>query len=184
VLNSAVRSNRELVLRNIEDNDIKIAKKLKEMKKTFCFVRSKIDIDFENPKNEGKPKAEAIKKIMSKSFDILGQKGLKEARIFALSIRNGMSGHFDELVLCIQHNLSKSKSNAVNMSMGGILSIELIDNKYQILKERIWTVSVKTAGLAAVPVPGSVIYNHLLKFPLQFVVQTQMFCDITRVHCK
>jgi hypothetical protein len=52
---------------NIEDNDIKIAKKLKEMKKPFCFVRSKIDIDFENPKNEGKPKAEAIKKIMSKS---------------------------------------------------------------------------------------------------------------------
>jgi hypothetical protein len=49
------------------------------------------------------------------------------------------------------------------MSMGGILSIELIDNKYQILKERIWTVSVKTAGLAAVPVPGlNVLLNSAL----------------------
>ena len=175
---------------NIEDNDIKIAKKLKEMKKPFCFVRSKIDIDFENPKNEGKPKAEAIKKIMSKSSDILGQKGLKEARIFALSIRNGMSGHFDELVLCIQHNLSKSKSNAVNMSMGGVLSIELIDNKYEILKERIWKVSLETAGLATVPVPGlsvllnsALICNELWLYHKTFGFEQQTVKEISKDDC-
>ena len=32
---------------NIEENDLEIAKKLKEMEKPFCFVRSKIDLDIQ-----------------------------------------------------------------------------------------------------------------------------------------
>ena len=55
------------------------------------------------------------------------------------------------------------KSKAVNISMVGVLSIELIDFKYAILKDRIWKISVTSAGLAAVPVPGvDVVLNITL----------------------
>ena len=65
---------------NIEANDIDIAKKLKLMDKPFSFVRSKIDIDIENAKTDGEPETEVIKKIMSKSIDILKHAGIKEDR--------------------------------------------------------------------------------------------------------
>ena len=70
------------LVRNIEENDIEIAKQLKEMNKPFCFVWSKHDHDIENAKNYGEPEAEAIEKIKSKSLDILRQEGFKEANFF------------------------------------------------------------------------------------------------------
>ena len=148
---------------NIEENDLEIAKKLTEMDKPFCFVRSKIDLDFDNAKNDGKPKDGVIKTINSNSSYILEQNCFKEANFFAISIRNRLIGQFDELVLHIQSNLPELKSNAVNISMVGVISIELIDFKYEILKARIWKISVASAGLAATPVPGlDVILNIAL----------------------
>jgi predicted GTPase len=56
---------------NIEENDLEIAKKLKEMEKPFCFVRSKIDLDIQNAKNDGESEKDAVEKIISKSLDNL-----------------------------------------------------------------------------------------------------------------
>ena len=172
---------------NIDENDIKIAIKLKEMKKPFCFVRSRIDLDIVNAKNGGEPKAEVIKRIRSTSLDILGQEGLREARFFAISIRKRKIGQFDELVLYIQSNLPELKSDAVNISKGGVLSIELIDSKYEVLKERIWKVSVTSAGVAAVPVPGvdvalniALICNEHLLYHKTFGFEQQIVKDISK----
>ena len=148
---------------NIEENDIDIAKKLKEMDKPFCFVRSKIDIDIENAKTDGEPETEVIKKIMLKSLDILKHAGIKEARFFVISNRSRRIGHFNELVSYIQSNLPKLKCDAVMFSLLGELTDDIIDSKYKMLKERIWKVSVASASLAATPVPGlDVVLNLAL----------------------
>ena len=82
---------------------------------------------------------------------------------FAISTRDRRIGQFDELVSYIQRNLPELKSKAVNISMVGVLPIDLIDRKYAILKDRIWKISVTSAGLAAVPVPGvDVVLNLAL----------------------
>jgi len=148
---------------NIEENDIEIAKKLKEMDKPFCFVRSKIDIDIENAKHDGEPETEVIKKIMFKSLDILKHAGIKEASFFVISSRSRRIGHFNELVSYIQRNLPKLKCDAVMFSLLGELTDDIIDSKYKMLKERIWKISVASAGLAAAPVPGlDVVLNLAL----------------------
>jgi hypothetical protein len=124
------------------------------MDKPICFVRTQIDRDFDNARHDGDPKDEVIEKIKSKSLYILEQNGFKEAIFLAISTRDRSIGQFDKLVSYIQEHLPELKSKAINISMVGVLSIDLIDRKYAILKERIWKISVTSAGLAAVPVPG------------------------------
>jgi uncharacterized protein (DUF697 family) len=157
------------------------------MDKPFCFVRSQIDRDFDNARSDGESKDEVIKQIMSKSSYILEQNGFKEVKYFTISIRNRMIGQFDELVSYIQRNLPELKSNAVNISMVGVLPIDLIDRKYEILKARIWKVSVTSAGLAALPVPGldvvlnlALICKELLLYHKTFGFEQQIVMDITQ----
>ena len=60
---------------NIEENDIEITKTLKEMKKNFCFVRSKIDLDIQNAEKDGELEIDIVEKIMSKFSDNLKHAG-------------------------------------------------------------------------------------------------------------
>ena len=172
---------------NIEENDIEIAKKLKEMDKPICFVRSQIDRDFDNARHDSEPTDEVIKKIKSKSLYILEQNGFKEAMFFAISTRDRRIGQFDELVSYIQSNLPELKSKAVNISMVGVLPIDLIDRKYAILKDRIWKISVTSAGLAAVPVTGvdvvlnlALICKELWLYHKTFGFEQQIVMDIIK----
>ena len=119
---------------HIEENDIDIARKLKEMEKPFCFVRSKLDLDIENAKNDGEPEAEVMQKIMSKFSTILLQEGFREARCFVISNRSRRIGHFNELVSYIQSILARLKCDAVMFSLLGELSDDIIDSKYRRLK--------------------------------------------------
>jgi len=146
---------------NIEENDIEIAKKLKEMDKSFCFVRSKLDLDVENAKNDGEPEAEVIEKIKSKALDILWQKGFKEASFFVISNRTRRIGHFNELVSHIQSTLPRLKCDAVMLSLLGELSDDIIDSKYKMLKERIWKVSVTSAERTARTAPNPDLHVKL-----------------------
>ena len=152
-----------IVVANIDENDIAIAKILKEMDKPFCFVRSKIDIDIANAKTDGEPETEAIEKIKSKALNILWSNGFKEARFFVISNHNLNICDFDELVSYIKINLPGLKCEAVMFSLLGELTDGIIDTKYNMLKERIWKVSMASAAVAATPVPGlDVVLNVAL----------------------
>ena len=98
-------------------------------------MRSKLNVDIENAKNDGDSKAKAIKNIMSKSLSILEHTGLKEARFFVILNRNRRIGHFNELVSYIQSNLPELKCNAVMFSLLGELTDGIIDSKYELLKK-------------------------------------------------
>ena len=133
------------------------------MDKPFCFVRSKIDIDIANAKTDGEPETEAIEKIKSKALNILWSKGFKEARFFVISNHNLNICDFDELVSYVKINLPELKCEAAMFSLLGELTDDIIDAKYKMLKERIWKVSLTSAGLAACPVPGlDVVLNLAL----------------------
>jgi GTP-binding protein EngB required for normal cell division/uncharacterized protein (DUF697 family) len=172
---------------NIEENDIDIARKLKEMNNSFCFVRSKLDLDIESAKNDGQPEAETMEKIMSKSLHILLQEGFSEAKFFVISNRSRRIGHFNELVSFIQSNLPKLKSDAVMFSLLGELSDDIINSKYQILKDRLWKVSLMSAAVAATPVPGvdvalnvALICSELLFYYNTFGFGQQIVIDISK----
>ena len=178
---------------HIEENDIDIARKLKEMEKPFCFVRSKLDLDIENAKNDGEPEAEVIQKIMSKSSQILLQEGFREARFFVISNRSRRIGHFNELVSYIQSSLPNLKSDAIMFTLSGDLTDDIINSKYQILKDRIWKVSLASAAVAAIPVPGVdvavnvacickelLLYHNTFGFGQQIVIDLSKHSDLRK----
>ena len=150
-------------------------------------MRSKLDVDIENAKNDGESEAEAIENIMSKSLSILEHTGLKEARFFVISNRNRRIGHFNELVSYIQSNLPELKCNAVMFSLLGELTDGIIDSKYELLKKRIWKVSLASAGVAAIPVPGvdvvlnlTLICKEILLYHKTFGFGQQIIIDISK----
>jgi GTP-binding protein EngB required for normal cell division len=142
-----------IFIRHIEENDMYIARKLKEINKPFCFVRSKYDLDIEYAKNDGEPEAEAIEKLKSKSLDILRQEGFKEVNFYVISNRSRRIGDFNDLVLYIQSNLPKMKCD-VDMYPLMREFTDDINSIYKKFKDRIWDISLASAGPAATPVPG------------------------------
>jgi hypothetical protein len=144
-----------------------------------------VNADIENAKNDGVPEAEVIEKIELKSLHILLQAGFREANFFVISNRSRRIGHFNKLVSFIQNNLPKLKSDAVMFSLLGELSDDIINSKYQILKDRLWKVSLMSAAVAASPVPGldvavnvALICSELLLYHNTFGFGQQIVIDI------
>ena len=172
---------------NIEENDLEIAKKLKEMEKPFCFVRSKIDLDIPNTKNEGESEKDAVEKIISKSLDNLKNAGLYKAKLFVISNHNRKIYQFNDLVSYIPKNLPALKYNAVMFSVLGEFTDDIINNKYLLLKDRLWKVSVASVVLDAASIYSmdrlfniELIAKELLLYHNTFGFEQQSVKDILK----
>ena len=154
-----------ILVGNIEQNDLEIAKKLREMEKPFCFVRSKIDFDILNAKNDGESEKDALEKIISKSLDNLKYAGFCKAKLFVIANHNRKIYQFNDLVLYIQKNLPELKCNAVMFSVFGEFTDDIINNKYQLLKDRLWKV------LVAVVLDTPPIYSKDRLFNTEHIVK-------------
>jgi small GTP-binding protein len=173
---------------NIEENDLEIAKKkLREMGKPFCFVRSKIDLDILDAKNEGESEKDAVEKIISKSLDNLQYAGFYKAKLFVISNHNRKIYQFNDLVSYIPNKLPALKCNAVMFSVLGEFTDDIINNKYQLLKDRIWKVSVASVvpDTAPINIMGrlfniKLIVKELLLYHNTFGFEQQSVKDILK----
>ena len=172
---------------NIEENDLEIAKKLREMGKPFCFVRSKIDLDILDAKNEGESEKDAVEKIISKSLDNLQYAGFYKPKLFVISNHNRKIYQFNDLVSYIPKNLPTLKCNAVMFSLLGEFTDDIINNKYQLLKDRIWKVSVASVVLDTAPIYSKgrlfnikLIVKELLLYHNTFGFEQQSVKDILK----
>ena len=158
-------------------------------------MRSKLDIYFQNAKNEGKSEAEVIEEIMSKFLNILTTNKFKEAKCFVISNCNRSIGHFNKLVLYIRSNLPKLNCNVVKLSMFGELSDgdlsyndhsdDIMDITYKKLKERALKISSTSKCLATMPISNmdkksiiSLICKELLSYRKAFGFEQQCVKDI------
>jgi hypothetical protein len=176
-----------IFVRNIEENDLEIAKKLKEMEKPFCFVRSKIDLDILNAKNEGESEKDVVEKIISKSLDNLKNAGFYKAKLFVISNHNRKIYQFNDLVSYIPKNLPALKCNAVMISLLGEFTVDIINNKYQLLKDRLWNVSVAAVVMDTAPIYSmsrlfntELIAKELLLYHNAFGFEQQSVKDILK----
>jgi GTP-binding protein EngB required for normal cell division len=176
-----------IFVRNIEENDLEIAKKLIEMEKPFCFVRSKIDLDILNAKNEGESEKYVVEKIISKSLDNLKNAGFYKAKLFVISNHNRKIYQFNDLVSYIPKNLPALKCNAVMISLLGEFTVDIINNKYQLLKDRLWNVSVAAVVMDTAPIYSmsrlfntELIAKELLLYHNAFGFEQQSVKDILK----
>ena len=176
-----------ILVGNIEENDIEMAKKLKGLKRPFCFARSKIDVDIQNSKNDGESEQQAVEKIQSKLSGNLKEAGLNKAKYFVISNNNRSLYQFNDLVSHIERNLPGLKCDAVMLSILAELSVDDIDRRYKMLKDRLWKISVASVALATAPVSGkdivfnmSLICRELLLYHKAFGFEQQIVKDILK----
>ena len=172
---------------NIEENDLEIAKKLKEMDKPFCFVRSKIDLDILSAKNDGESENDAVEKIISKSLVILEYAGFNKAKFFVISNHNRKIYQFNDLVSYIQRNVPALKCNAVMFSLFGEFTDDIINNKYLLLKDRLLKVVMASVVQDTPPIYSmdrlfntELIVHELLLYHNTFEFEQQSVKDILK----
>uniref|UniRef100_A0A8C1WR81 IRG-type G domain-containing protein n=1 Tax=Cyprinus carpio TaxID=7962 RepID=A0A8C1WR81_CYPCA len=134
------------------ENDIILAKEIRKQKKNFYFVRSKIDSDI---LGERKKKGFDELKLLAKIREDC-QKNLKELggpKVFLISSFKLEKYDFEMLQNTLLEELPVHKRSAL-LQAWPVCSAVSLNKKIKMFNDMIWAVSIASAGIAAVPVPG------------------------------
>ena len=139
-------------------NDSLLAEKSRSMKKSFFFIRTKID---ENARAESRKRSfneEAmLMNIRRDCSENLGDLLSKEEDIFLISNHEPDKWDFVRLTQAILDALTRYQRESLTLSLGKAItrsSAEIIQRKVNVLKARIWMVAATSAAAAVVPLPG------------------------------
>ncbi|XP_052405811.1 interferon-inducible GTPase 5-like [Carassius gibelio] len=134
------------------ENDIMLAKEIRKRKKSFYFVRSKIDNDMSSEK---KKKGFDEQKILSKIREDC-QKNLKELgdpKVFLIASHDLVKYDFESLQNTLEDELPGYKKYAL-LQAWPVCSAASLEKKINMFKGMIWAASFASAAVAVVPLPG------------------------------
>ena len=139
-------------------NDLLLAEKIRSMKKSFFFVRCKIDVDVTNEKRKRLFNEEAtIMEIRRDCAENLGDLISNEEDIFLINNHQRDELDFMRLTQAILDALNRFQRETLTLSLGKAItrsSREIFQRKVNVLKGRIWMVATESAAAAMVPLPG------------------------------
>ncbi|CAC5404743.1 unnamed protein product [Mytilus coruscus] len=129
----------------ISENDVVVAKELKKMEKPFCFVRSKVDVDYENAIYDGRQQDTILSSIHQSVIQSLANyESLKADAIFVISGRKTNIGETPELLEHMEKRMPVMKYESIMRSLDSF-SADIIEKKYQLLKSSLYTKSLSLA---------------------------------------
>ncbi len=139
------------------ENVIWLAEELEIRGKPYYFVRTKVNMDIQNDK-EDNPRSHSAERVISKLKQECRNDMIKfniRANIFAIS---GMKKHdtaweYPALILSIMNHLPKLKQYKGILS-GVAMSKEIIQEKCKVLDGRIFKVALASAAAAVIPLSG------------------------------
>ncbi|XP_078268003.1 interferon-inducible GTPase 5-like [Rhinoraja longicauda] len=137
------------------ENDAKLAIEIKWLGKRFYIVRSKIDVDLNAMREEGRESDEdaELEKIRSDCISRLGKAGFPDPIVFLISSFQKNMYDFPRLIEALADDLPNIKKSVFVLARPN-LSVEVIRKKGEILRNRIWMWAIISGGVGAVPVPG------------------------------
>ncbi|XP_074548530.1 interferon-inducible GTPase 5-like [Halichoeres trimaculatus] len=141
------------------ENDVKLAKEIRKMKKKFYFVRSKIDQDVSNEKIRTEKSIRyfseegTLGQIKDNCTQGLRKQGFQSPQVFLVSSHKPHLYDFPDLLRTLERELPEHKKNAFLLAMPNT-SQEMIDRKKKAFKSKIKYVATLSAAVAAVAVPG------------------------------
>ncbi|XP_074548384.1 interferon-gamma-inducible GTPase 10-like [Halichoeres trimaculatus] len=138
------------------ENDVKLAKEIKRMKKKFYFVRSKIDNNIRDERRcqGGQLSPEwALTKIRKNCIKGLQEQGFRSPKVFLVSSFDLHLYDFSLLEQTLERKLPELKREAFLLAMPNF-SMEMIEKKKAAFKSRIHYFATLSAAIAGVPVPG------------------------------
>ena len=139
--------------------DLELAKKIRKIKKTFFFIRTKIDENVRAEKRKKSPLEEEamLEKIRHNCVESLGDLLSNERDIFLISNHEPGKWDFARLTQAILDALTRYQRESLTLSLGNVItrsSADIFQRKVDVLRGRIWMVASASAGAALVPLPG------------------------------
>lgn len=132
----------------ISENDVVVAQELKKIKKPFCFVRSKVDLDYQNLVYDNRLH-ESATSILSGIHQNINQslakyENLKADAIFVISSRDAEIGDTPKLLRHMEKRMPFIKYESIVRSLESF-SDDVIERKYQLLKGSLFRKSLSLA---------------------------------------
>ncbi|XP_067305753.1 immunity-related GTPase family, e4 isoform X1 [Pseudorasbora parva] len=134
------------------ENDIMLAKEIKKQKKSFYFVRSKIDNDIRAEENKKGFDEQKVLSIIREDC----QKNLKELgdpKVFLISSFKMDKYDIEMLQNTLEAELPDHKRFAL-LQAWPVCSATSLEKKIKMFEGMIWAASLASAGIAVIPVPG------------------------------
>ena len=135
------------------ENDLKLARKIKSIGKNFFFVRTKIDIDVQAQKRKRSFNEDALlQKIRADYSNNLGDLLNNQQDIFLISNHFPDKWDFSRLTSATLEALPRCQRESLTLTLTR-LSTNIVKQKVDILKGRTWMVATASAAAAVAPVP-------------------------------
>ncbi|XP_059369507.1 interferon-inducible GTPase 5-like [Carassius carassius] len=134
------------------EHDIMLAKEIRKQKKSFYFVRSKIDNDINSEKMKKGFDEQKVLSIIREDC----QKNLKELgdpKVFLISSCHLEKYDFESLQNTLEDELPEHKKDAL-LQAWPVCSDACLEKKINMFKLMIWAVSLASAAVAVIPLPG------------------------------
>ncbi|CAH3143457.1 unnamed protein product, partial [Porites evermanni] len=139
-------------------NDLKLAEKVRSIKKKFFFIRTKIDEAARAEKRKRKFDEEAmLTRIRESCFLSLGNLLTDDQDIFLISNHDPDKWEFARLTQAILDALTRYQRESMTFALGKVItrsSEDIFQRKVNALRQRIWKVATTSGAVAAIPVPG------------------------------
>lgn len=135
-----------------KENDVFLAKEIQKKKKSFYFVRTKIDNDI---------RSMALKRNFNEQQELctiredckIKLKEVGNPKVFLISSYDLAKYDFQDLVHTLELDLSEHKRFALVQSVP-VYSLAMLEKKKEYMKNLIWLPAVASALVAFVPYPG------------------------------
>ena len=138
--------------------DSLLAEKIRSMKKSFFFVRCKIDVDVKSESRKQSFKEEAtLMKVRRNCSKNLGDLLSNQEGIFLINNHEPDKWDFARLTEAILDALNRFQRETLTLSLGMAItrsSDKIFQRKVDVLKARLGTVAAASAAAAVFPLPG------------------------------
>ncbi|XP_072127343.1 interferon-inducible GTPase 5-like [Mobula birostris] len=138
-----------------KENETKLAKEIKRLRKKFYFVRSKIDADFDSMRKGGKEVNEEkeLKLIRNNCCENLREAGIQTPSVFLISSFEQDRYDFNRLNKALEDDLPIIMKSIFVLAYRN-RSVEIIQKKKKMLQKRIWMLATLSGAVGATPIPG------------------------------
>uniref|UniRef100_A0A3B3SNU4 Interferon-inducible GTPase 5-like n=1 Tax=Paramormyrops kingsleyae TaxID=1676925 RepID=A0A3B3SNU4_9TELE len=135
-------------------SNVQLALEIQEMKKSFYFVRSKIDNDIRAEKQKKTfDRDKTLETIRDDCIKGLQKQGLTSPTVFLISSFELGGYDFPLLEETMEKELPMHKRHVFLLSLPN-MSQKIIEKKKAALKADIWKMAVLSGTIAAIPIPG------------------------------
>ncbi|XP_072534903.1 interferon-inducible GTPase 5-like [Salminus brasiliensis] len=135
-----------------KENDLMLAEEIKKKKKSFYFVRSKVDNDIRSEKKRKKfDEQQVLSKI--KEDCKCNLKKLGNPKVFLVSSHELEKYEFQALMDHLEGDLPEHKRFALVQSLP-VCSMQVLKKKKEYLKKMIWLTAFGSGAIAMTTIPG------------------------------